>query len=134
MFAKSNMDKKIDELDNNYRKELKTQEADDNKEAVFWQNKATKFCNLSAFILFCIGVFTILIYASLIQINNYSFMKDDLKETRVMSENKKIQIIKGKIESPKAVTTPVDPNKINTYGKTESPQAVIRPSKPKEKK
>jgi hypothetical protein len=51
-----------------------------------------------------------------------------------MSENKKTQINKGKIEAPKAVTTQVDPNKINTYGKTESPQAVIRPSKPKEKK
>ena len=130
LFAKWNMDKKIDELNNKYRKELETKNADDAPEKVYWQNKATRFCNTSALILFCTGVLTILIYASLIQINNYSVMK----ETRVMSENKKTQINKGKIEAPKAVTTQVDPNKINTYGKTESPQAVIRPSKPKEKK
>jgi len=125
LFAKSNMDSKINELDNKYRKELKTQEADDNQEAVYWQNKATRFCNKSAFIAFCIGVFTILTYVSLIQINNYSVMNENCKETRVMSENKKTQINEGKTEIPKAVGTTVD----ITKGKTETSQAVIRPSK-----
>ncbi len=134
LFAKSNMDKKIDELDNKYRKELGTQEADDAPETVSWQNKATRFCNKSAFTVFCIGVFTILIYISLIQINNYSVMKENYKETKVMSENKKTQTNEGKTEAPKAVTTTVDPSKIITHGKTESPQAVIKPDTTKEKK
>jgi hypothetical protein len=147
LFAKSNMDRKIEEIDNKYKKELETNKADDAPETVFWQNKATGFCNNFAFIVFCIGVLTILTYVSLIQINNYSVMKESHKETRVMSENKKTQINEGKIEGPKAVTTTVDitkgktevsqavvrPSK-TTLGKTESPQDVIKPVTPEEKK
>lgn len=145
-FANSNMDKKIDELDNKYKKESETEKVDDAPETVYWQNKITRFCNKSAFVAFFIGVCTILTYISLIQINNYSIMKKNYKETRVMSENKKVQINEGKTEAPKAVVPTVDitkrktetsqvvirPSKI-TAGKTESPQAVIKPTT-KEKK
>ncbi|TKJ37783.1 MAG: hypothetical protein CEE38_06855 [Planctomycetes bacterium B3_Pla] len=134
LFAKSNMDRKIDELDNQYRKELKTKKADTTPEKVYWQNKVTRFCNKFAFIVFCIGVFTILTYVSLIQINNYSIMKENHEVSRVMSENKNTPLNEGKTEAPKAVPTTVDPGKINTHGKTESPQPVIKPSKPGEKK
>ncbi len=129
LFAKSNMDKKIDELNNKYDKELETKEVDDAPETVYWQNKVTRFCNQSAFIVFCIGIFTILIYISLIQINNYSIMKNNYKEPRVMSENKKTQANRGKTEIPKAINTTVD----ITKGKTETSQAVIKPTT-KEKK
>ena len=78
LFAKSNMDKKIYELDNKYKKELETKNADDAPEKVYWQNKATRFCNTTALILFCAGVLTILIYAFLIQINNYSVMIENV--------------------------------------------------------
>jgi hypothetical protein len=142
LFAKSNMDKKINELDNKYRKELKTKKVDDAPEIVYWQKKITRFCNQSAFIMFCIGVFTILIYISLIQINNYSiFMKKNHKETKVMSENKKTQINEGKIEISKEVDTTIDVTKAiteapqavskpsnTTAGKTETPQSVIKPT------
>jgi len=125
LFAKSNMDKKIDELDKKYTKEVETKKVDNAPETVYWQNKATIFCNKSAFVMFCIGVFAILIYISLIQINNYSIlMKKNHKETNVMSENKKTQINEGKIEISKAVDKPVD----ITAGKTERPQAVIKPT------
>jgi len=57
-------------------------------------------------------------------------MKDNHKETRVMSENKKPPIVsKGKTETAQAVTQP----KMITAGKTESPQAVIKPTTPKQK-
>jgi len=130
LFAKSNMDKKIAELDKKYKKELETKKEDDAPETFYWQNKATKFCNNAAFVVFFIGVCTILTYVSLIQYNNYSNMKEIHMETIVMSENKKTQINEGKTESPKAVTTTVD----ITKGKIEAPQAVNRPSTPKEKK
>lgn len=130
LFAKSNMDKKIAEIDKKYKKELETEKEDDAPETIYWQNKVTKCCNNAAFVVFLIGVCTIVIYVSLIQYNNYSVMKEINKETRVMSENKKIQINNGKTASPKAVTMPVDVTK----GQTEAPQAVNRPSTPKEKK
>jgi len=130
LFAKLNMDKKIAEIDKKYKKELETEKEDDAPETFYWQHKVTKFCNNAAFVVFLIGVCTIVIYVSLIQYNNYSIMKEINKETRVMSENKKMQINCGKTASPKAVNMPVDVTK----GKTEAPQAVNRPSKPKEKK
>lgn len=141
LFAKSNMDKKIDELDNKYKKELKTKEVDDVPEKVFWQNKVTSACNNAAFIAFLIGVFTILTYISLIQIKNYSVMKKNYKETKVMNENKKPQANEGKTEITKAIDKKVDVTKgqteapqavakpgPTTTGKTETPQAVIKPT------
>ena len=52
LFAKSNMDKKINELDKKYKKELKTKKVDDAPETIYWQNKATRACNNAAFIAF----------------------------------------------------------------------------------
>ncbi len=127
LFAKKNMDKKIHELDNKYREELKTGKVNDAPETVYLHKKMTGACNQFSFIMFFIGVFTIMIYIVLIQINNCSIMEKNCKETRVMTEKKNTQINEGKTEMPKAVDQMVG---LTQKGKTEVPQAIINPCKP----
>jgi len=70
-FATKNMDLKIAELDKRYTKEREDKSPDTSPEHVFWQRKATSFCNKFALITFFAGVLLFTAYVMSIQIENY---------------------------------------------------------------
>jgi len=121
------MDKKIEELDDRYRKELETKKEDIGPEITFWHKKATSICNSGAFISFFMGVLFFVVYIVNIQVRNYREYQFVERKDNIMPETKQI-MNEGKTESPKAVTTTtIQSGKINTHGATESPQAVLQP-------
>ncbi|WP_319409600.1 hypothetical protein [uncultured Desulfosarcina sp.] len=132
-FARANMDKKIADLDDRYRKELKTEKPDESPEPTFWQNRATSMCNTIAFVAFCTGVLFFVIYVVNIQARNYRQMQHSLTKEATMADTKKI-LTEGKTEAPQAASKTthkvVLPGDVNTHGATEAPQAVLRPGKP----
>ena len=111
-FAQRNMDKKIIELDNNYKKYLNEQiKYNEIKEKTFWQHKAVLTCNKISLIAFFIGIFFLLTYVSLIQMNNYK------KEINMV--DKKI-LNNGKVESNQAIS-------ILRKGQVEAQQPISNP-------
>ncbi len=134
LFALSNMNRKIAELDCRYKKELDTNKEDTKPEVVFWQNRAISVCNIGAFIAFFAGVLLFVVYIINIQAKNYQEVQSTARKENTMPDGKK-NINEGKTESPKAVTqTTHKPltqgDNIVTHGATEVPQAVLRPAKP----
>ena len=129
-FARANMDCKISELDSRYKKELDEGRADNSAEAVFWQNRATTYCNTGALIAFTVGVFFFISYIVIIQSNNYSQLKANIGKENMMSEEN-VPLKEGQTESPRAISQMVhNPGDIITHGAVEPPQAVLSPVTP----
>lgn len=134
LFAKSNMNRKIADLDRRYKKELDTGEIDKNPEPRFWQNFATSMCNTCAFILFFIGVVFFTIYIINIQIRNYEEIQLSKTKETIMSDFSS-NLKGGKTESSQTISKPSpkpasQSGDFTTHGLTEAPQAVMRPEKP----
>ncbi len=131
LFARQNMDRKISELDDRYRKELETNTGDPSAETVYWQKQATSWCNALAFVTFAAGMLLFVIYVGIIQFKNYKELTNQTAKETTMAE--KIQPLnKGKTEAPKAVSPkpPKSSGSAITHGATEAPQAILRPAKP----
>ena len=66
----SNMDKKMKELDERYRKQIKSKKKlKDQEEKTFWERKATTVCNYTVLFLFIFSIVCFAIYVVLIQSN-----------------------------------------------------------------
>ncbi len=148
LFAKSNMDRKIEELDANYQDELGGKaQATQSVEKTFWQRMATNICNNVAFGVFFLSILFFTAYIVAIQRNNYRRTRARQKEdtamvirktagaTEVTAPVAKQAITEGKTEAPKAIPSQVvakilAPTQTVIRGQTEAPQAVQKPSQP----
>lgn len=74
LFAQKNMEEKVLDLDQKYKKEIEEKEPDTEPEKTHWERKATDICNKSAFGLFVLGVLCMAVYIVLIHVNNYQNM------------------------------------------------------------
>lgn len=148
LFAKSNMDRKLKELNEDYQAEIDGHpKAKEGVEKSFWQRTATDICNKLAFIAFFVGILFFTWYIVAIQMNNYTKTLTQQKEasamvikktagaTEVKAPISKQVITRGKTEAPAAVpakSTPqiAAPSKLVNFGQTEAPKAVQKPTKP----
>jgi hypothetical protein len=124
LFAKSNMDRKIDELDDKYKAEIKapptTKEA---AEKIFWQRRATNICNNIAFVTFFVSIIFFISYIVAIQIHNYDQAQLEKKEEAGMLIKKPTplkEIIAGATEAKAPVA-----RKVITEGATETPALTL---------
>lgn len=132
-FARANMDQKIKALDAKYRKEGETAKADDSPEEIFWQKKATSWCNLVALVLFCVGAVCFMAYVTKIQLKRFDELKSGRMEDGRMAEDQQApaegnpkpsaDVTKGQVEAPQAAP-PIGP-KLVTAGQVEAPQAAL---------
>lgn len=147
LLAKWNMDRKIEELDDRYRKATErttTEPTVPPKEKTFWQRTATDACNITAFVLFFLGMLTFTLYIVEIQRHNYQKLRVTQAEEAAMSMKKtggvtevaapvaRQTLNEGKTEAPRAVPGPkapevVGPPETVTKGLTEAPAAVPKP-------
>jgi len=127
LFAKANMDKKLEELDSNYTKELAThQPTQPAVETQFWQRTATNVCNVIALGAFAFGTLFFLLYIGKIQRHNFSRLtevtpmaiKKTAGQTEITSPISNQRLREGQTEIPAA--RPVAEIK----GQTEIPQAI----------
>lgn len=131
-FARWNMDRKIEDLDQRYRTELTTETPDTSPEPFFWQNRATSHCNSGALITFCAGVLFFVVYIVNIQVRNFEQLQATVTK-EVTMPGKQLILNEGKTETSRAVSRTEKPSfrphdGSNTRGATESPQAVLRPA------
>lgn len=119
IFAKWNMDKKIEELDKNYGKNV--------AERTFWQRKATNYCNNISVIVFFLSIFSFTWYIIEIQKQNYAKVAEKQKQEELIMVFKKTA---GKTEAVAPVTKPISSVRLND-GLTEIPVAISQQTIPK---
>lgn len=155
LFAKSNMDRKIAELDDTRRREIESGSPIIEVEKTYWQRKATDICNICAFVLFAVGVATFTYYIVEIQKHNYAELKKVQEQEKKEMTNKNAEgsgkgaplaqkiidvckdlLSENHTEVSRAVGKPVlqaapltkqAPASDVIKGQTEAPQAVQRP-------
>lgn len=145
LLAKWNMDRKIKELDDTYRKatkRTKTESTVPHGEKTFWQKMATDVCNIMAFVLFFLGMLMFTLYIVEIQWHNFQTpralqaqeaamsMKKTGGVTEVAAPVARQTLNEGKTEAPRAVPAPRAPEVVGpteTRGLTEAPAAAPKP-------
>jgi hypothetical protein len=137
LFAKSNMDRKIQDLDDSYRKEIREGKAEEGVDRTFWQRRATDICNNAAFLTFAVSIVAFTCYIVAIQKHNFGELSKKQKEEQVMSMKKtagvteaktpvaKQVITEGKTEIGRAIPSSA---RITPLGATEAPRAVSAPT------
>lgn len=121
LFAKSNMDRKMNELDATYKKEIESGESVKEVEKTFWQRTATDICNICAFVFFFVGVAAFTYYIVEIQKQNYSELK---KEKEKMANKKTERSTEGAPPAQKVLDMG---NNLLFEGQTEALRAVSKP-------
>lgn len=137
LLAKSNMDRKIQELDDNYRQEIQGGKAEEGVEKKFWQRRATDICNNAAFVIFSLSIVVFTCYIVAIQKHNFGELMKKQKEEAVMPMKKtagvtetkapvaRQVITKGKTEVARDIPFP---SRITPFAETEAPRAVAAPT------
>lgn len=127
-FAQKNMDKKIVELDENYRKQKKEgKKVEEVDEKTFWQRKATTLCNDFVLVFFLISIFIFTWYIIEIQRNNYRELIECPNDTETPIRLKKapgkteIEMIKSRREVSMSKGT------TDEFAETETPWAEAKP-------
>jgi hypothetical protein len=128
LLAKTNMDRKIYELDSKYQKEIDTGQAVKEVEKTFWQRKAINICNICAFVLFVVGVATFTYYIVEIQKHNYAdLIKSQEEEKKQMAIKKTGGVTETKAAITQQTTTPKG-TQFLSEGQTEQSQAISKPA------
>jgi hypothetical protein len=124
LFAKKNMDFRIDDLDERFKK------CPDDwlnvAQGKTWYKKAVDFCNSACLYLFLAGAGLFFFYAYVVQTHNFktSTPKEEVSMTQKITDFKKIETDKQKPEEKDEVKK----------GQTESAEKVIIKPKPDQKK